>query len=378
MLCIGVAIGIGFIPDLHDNAKFLVKLAALILASIAISVVAARIFRPRVPLRGFAINAGVAIVAITMGLAAAEFAIRYAYSDITTTANNEGYFSGRYRALNPRRYNRWGFNDRDVAQNAPVGTYRIAVIGDSITFGQGIRPEKRMTTLLEKRLNTSNRKFEVLNFGRPGAETVDQQKILEEVVLGLNPDYILLQWYPNDAEGRDKTGRPAVIRPLPFDVPNAVLLRHSALYTMVSIGLNRLAIQLGWRGNYLDYMTARFGDPSSADSVAYDKVLRKFIATVRERGIPMGIVLYPKLAAVKDGKYSLEFLHARVKKACADLDLSCMDMTATVSSVEDRPSLEVSELDSHPSALANQMVAGSVFRAFGGAWQARNRGMVNK
>lgn len=69
----------------------------------------------------------------------AEMASRYIYRDVTTTSYNTGYFAERWRKRNRPQINRWGFRERNLELHPLVGTCRIALVGDSITYGQGIR-----------------------------------------------------------------------------------------------------------------------------------------------------------------------------------------------------------------------------------------------
>ena len=75
---------------------------------------------------------------------------------------------------------------------------RIAVIGDSFTWGQGVSEDDRLTNLLQERLNDGAGGFEVFNFGLPGADTRDESAILSEVLSQAAPDVVLPQWFVND------------------------------------------------------------------------------------------------------------------------------------------------------------------------------------
>jgi hypothetical protein len=65
--------------------------------------------------------------------------------------------------------NRFGFRERDFQLEKPANVYRITVIGDSLTFGNGIEEQDRVSNLLEQRLNADQNRgnvdYEVLNFG---------------------------------------------------------------------------------------------------------------------------------------------------------------------------------------------------------------------
>ena len=96
--------------------------------------------------------------------------------DVTTTGTSQPYFEKKWRKN--LRINRFGFRERDFELEKAANRYRIAIIGDSLTFGKGIAEQDRFSNLLEQRLNSENRRrdfsYEVLNFGRPGANTLDE------------------------------------------------------------------------------------------------------------------------------------------------------------------------------------------------------------
>ena len=65
-----------------------------------------------------------------------------------------------------------GIRGREVAVSKPDGVFRIAIIGDSISFGFHCRRDQtyaaRLDTLLNRQAPTGSPRFEVLNFGVPG------------------------------------------------------------------------------------------------------------------------------------------------------------------------------------------------------------------
>jgi len=108
------------------------------------------------------------------------------------------------------RTNSDGFYDPERAKPKPQGVFRIAAAGDSNLFGWGVPTEARSTTLLENFLNSSMTsgtqttsgtiRFEVLNFGVIGYNTVLEAEQFRSVVLPYQPDVYLLLFTPsNDA-----------------------------------------------------------------------------------------------------------------------------------------------------------------------------------
>src|SRR5262245_60753707 len=52
----------------------------------------------------------------------------------------------------PVSVNRLGLRDREVSVPKPAGTFRILGVGDSVTFGYGVRVEDTYLRILEDRL----------------------------------------------------------------------------------------------------------------------------------------------------------------------------------------------------------------------------------
>ena len=92
------------------------------------------------------------------------------------------------------KLNSQGFKDLEFTVEKPAQTHRILGIGDS--FAYGIVPyQYNYLTLLEKKLNKSGQKTEVINMGIPGLGPRDYLSILVNEGLKLNPDRIVLSFY---------------------------------------------------------------------------------------------------------------------------------------------------------------------------------------
>lgn len=93
-----------------------------------------------------------------------------------------------------------GFKDYQHPIEKPNDTIRIIALGDSMTYGASVSMNNTWPNQLETKLNklNSSRKFEVLNFGIPGASTLEEVKDFEEKGLKYNPDMIVLQFEGDD------------------------------------------------------------------------------------------------------------------------------------------------------------------------------------
>src|SRR5262249_13952739 len=107
---------------------------------------------------------------------------------------------------NPVHVNRLGLRGPDLAKKAP-GELRILCLGDSTTYGQGVAEEDTIPACLEAELARlsppGSRRVRVVNGGVRGYGTKQELDLLEEVGPAIEPDLVLLLWYPNDLERPD-------------------------------------------------------------------------------------------------------------------------------------------------------------------------------
>jgi len=103
---------------------------------------------------------------------------------------------------NTEDINSAGFRDFEYKIDKDPGTTRIVVIGDSIAYGIGIEDsgfEKTYAKQLETFLNKQNKKrFEVLNFGVPGYDTVQIFEHFKDKAMKYMPDIVIYGYWFND------------------------------------------------------------------------------------------------------------------------------------------------------------------------------------
>lgn len=87
--------------------------------------------------------------------------------------------------------NSHGFRGKEFLLEKPKNTYRIAAIGDSVTFGNRTC---FYSQYLENRLNETkaNKIYEVINAGVSGYESIHAQKVYKHNVKRINPDLVII------------------------------------------------------------------------------------------------------------------------------------------------------------------------------------------
>lgn len=99
------------------------------------------------------------------------------------------------RGAVPIRINRLGFRGDDPPPGPVAGT--LAVIGDSVVFGTGMREEDTFCGLLAGRISAAGGRWNVINAGLEDAGLVEEDRVLRDV-LRAAPDAVLWVWYLND------------------------------------------------------------------------------------------------------------------------------------------------------------------------------------
>jgi hypothetical protein len=101
----------------------------------------------------------------------------------------------------PVRTNAAGFRGPALPGAKPAGVYRIVVLGDSFTFGFGVRERQawpaRLAALLDARTGGAPR-VEVVNLGIPGTGPRDYLWHLAHTGLALEPDLVVIGFFAND------------------------------------------------------------------------------------------------------------------------------------------------------------------------------------
>lgn len=313
------------------------------------------------------VNVFVVAAALAASIVAAEGAMRWIYRDVTSTADFRGYFTSKWMRAEVR-HNHYDYRGPEFADEKPPGVYRVAVMGDSFTYGNGLRQDERFSDLVGAAVR--ERGIEVLNFGFPGNNWPEHVRTLERRVLRLRPDFVLLQWGINDVEmDEDVASRPTT-PPLVTDRAwHEWLYARSALYTILNAQWIRMQLLRAMGDTYDRYMVRLYGGPASTGARRAETLMRRFLALARERGVPVGLVLFPEAAVDLGPGYVYQFLHDRVAAICRDEGITCVDLLPAYRQVPDRFALWVTPLDAHPSPLANRLAADAVLAAFAPHWQ---------
>jgi len=153
---------------------------------------------------------GLILCEILLRVAGISYPVFDTYDELRGIAlrpNKEGWYRNEGKAY--LRINSLGYRDVEHSIEKPLGTFRIAVLGDSFTEARQVALEDTFWSYLGKNLNTcttlTGKKIEVLNFGIGGYGTTQELLTLQHHVWQFNPDLVLLAVYTgNDIVNNSK------------------------------------------------------------------------------------------------------------------------------------------------------------------------------
>lgn len=300
-------------------------------------------------------------LSVGLSLVALEWMARFAFWDIHSSADARTYLA--LREL-PVRSNSLGLRDRDIPQKS-ADKYRIVVIGDSITWGQGIEENERFTNLLQQELGPG---YEVFNFGTRAHDMPEHLQELERA-LKFSPDYILLQLYINDFETRHMM-RPVARPLLPWRDLDRTMLASSVLYGLLSTQWQRYQEATGQVESFPHYLERHLGDPNSPDAQESFGKLRQFFRRTAEIGVPTGVVIFPNPNQLGRG-YPYAYLHNHMREVCLEEHVEYVDLEPAFAKMGDPRGLWANRFDQHPNARAHRRAADELLSKFGPLWTQR-------
>ncbi len=231
--------------------------------------------------------------------------------------------------------NRAGFRDYEYPEQKPEGTYRIVVLGDSTTAGNGIpNLDDTYTKRLEKLLNTptdTTLRYEVLNMGVGGYHTLQEVETLRIKGLKYNPDMVLVTLCVNDFDLESDGG---VYRRLLDQNKNYAGYYLNTVYGTL-LRISRLAFML----------TYRFNVSSKTYDEMYIKNILKGQTTVRAGLVLLSklqqdhefvaiVVILPAFNARFD-KYKFNHVHEEVFRSAEDLSgIAVIDLLQSFARVD--------------------------------------------
>lgn len=236
---------------------------------------------------------------------------------------------------------------------------RIAVVGDSVTYGSGCQfydtYSQRLEALLN--LNDNQRSAEVWVWAKGGDNPNTEIRYLPAIE-EWKPDILILGICLNDAENAHKMGQVGAWRmeTLPAPPPSwlAAVLRHSRAGSFI---YQKLAARQARRG-YLAYYRRLYNREYSGWKLLV-QAIRRFRDFCGEQEIALVPVIFPLFSDVD--RYPFDWVHEQIGNVFREEGVAHLDLLEAFRGQSPQRLQVIPMVDAHPNEIAHRQVAENLF-----------------
>ncbi|WP_342734261.1 SGNH/GDSL hydrolase family protein [Bradyrhizobium sp. B117] len=250
--------------------------------------------------------------------------------------------SGVYMGV-PVTINSAGWRDREHSLEKGNSTIRIMMLGDSLTFGWGARPEDVTSYQLEGLLNANENKFEVINTGIGNANTAMEATYFMKKAYVYEPDIVVLNYFINDAE------------PTPRRTRN-VLLEHFYSAAFIAGRFDVVMRTYFGKADWQQYYRGLYQENQPGWLVA-QSALKELANYCNTRNIKLIVINYPELHELSP--YPFQDVTSLVASKANALGIPFLDLLPSVENQAPN-SLWVTKTDAHPNGRAARLYADAI------------------
>lgn len=253
--------------------------------------------------------------------------------------------------------NSYGFRETELAPLPATGVTRLALVGDSFVFGEGVPDDQTLSRQLAPLLGSS---VECLNAGRPGMNTAQEVARVRQLVDEWQIHRAVVVFIANDIGLAPELARR---QKYIFDLMNFRDQPWQAHERSRWLGSSRLWRMAGWKWDlarvtrdtirwYQDSYDPRF------NAAELDNLAGQFHALARVPECPAALVLFPLLEGL-DGDYPLANVHRRVQGLAEQAGLPVLDLAPEFAG-QPTAELWVHPTDHHPNGRALSLAAAAI------------------
>lgn len=232
------------------------------------------------------------------------------------------------------RINQHGWRDDEHSYQKPANTFRIVILGDSVTHGYGVSFESTYARQLEKTLNiaaNSHCHYEVIIIALEGINTEQEAHLLEIEGLKYDPDLIIVGYILNDPANGNSL-KQEMLRVAHHNwkdelkqlAAKSSLIHYTykvvkKLYWNISILLGKEDVEQIAR----DDQIASF----YTNTELWNRVLKSFShiqQLTRQQNIPVVLIIFPILHNLAN--YQWKDIHWQVKQAAQTYNFHVIDL----------------------------------------------------
>ncbi|MDP6627214.1 MAG: GDSL-type esterase/lipase family protein [Methanopyri archaeon] len=251
--------------------------------------------------------------------------------------------------------NSWGLRGPERTLDNGEDVYRILVIGDSFTFGEGVAFENSFPAMLEEGLEENaptDRRYQVINAGIPGYTIYQKTGLLMKLAPWIKPNMIILGFVLNDPitnqESTKRKGDDLIYSTQEGEGGEGL---GSVLYDLIQRrSENRRDtqdVEEWYRSYYLGKGKMRWKKWSLR---SIDQMTRYS----KSQNITFMLAIFPLIHRLDD--YPFRDIHELIASSCRERGIEVIDLLPVFEN-STTSTLWVHPLDHHPNTKAHQMIA---------------------
>ncbi len=244
-----------------------------------------------------------------------------------------------------------GFRGPEFGEKKP-GTRRVALLGDSITFGH-VAYEATLGVHLENALREEGEAVEVLNFGVPGYDANHIALVLEAEALRVAPDDVVYVFAFDDAPLPGPTYQANIPDDHVVDPKSAFPLRSALLELLGRVGkagMRRLGM-----ASASGFVAETLDNYHNGGAGRLREAVEKMRRLCREHKARFHVALAPTMANGDANPF--REIEAGFREMCRELGLSFVDLRDGFAPDEHLGRFHVGLFDNHPNGEANRRMA---------------------
>jgi lysophospholipase L1-like esterase len=276
------------------------------------------------------------------------------------------------------RVNQLGLRGPEITATPAPGTTRVLMLGDSVVFGQGVPEAQTVAGVLEQTLTARGAgRWEVLNAGVQGYDTVAEARFLEAFGMALAPRWVVVGLSLNDFDSAPSFHPVGVLTHAGGGAARG-LLAHSE-FALLLQWLARWARGTLWQQVYAQPGGEGMG-ADAADALAA-AVARKHLAfyaapaprrwarlrralvnlrdQCRRAGVPLLLAIFPESYQVGIAEPDLT-PQRRLGALCDEVGVRCLDLQPAFAAVGGDLFADVSHPNAAGQAVAAVAIAGAL------------------
>lgn len=253
------------------------------------------------------------------------------------------------------------FRDRRYPFEKSADTFRVAIVGDSFSFGPDLQFDDTYAKRLERmfQLNGESKRVEVLNFGTPGAGTAAEVELTNKA-LAFHPDLLILEITLNDPQERPIQDEPPEVRArFGAYAPQSKLMQlldHSRVIHMIASLLHNTASVSA----YIDYHKNLFNDERLFSNFTSNIARINNIATTSST--KFAVFVMPLFDFPLNQSYPFSAVHQKLTDFFKQQAIPFLDVLPAFIGMDNKRLQTRPGEDSHPNEIAHRVTAEALYK----------------